>query len=315
MRFTLKQLRYYDAALRTGSIAKAAAAMNISQSSITAALDILEETVGQELFRRVPAKGIQPTETGQSVGQRIADFLEHARVFESDLMSLSGNPTGRLHVGCYSPSAPYVLPRLMKKVAHLHPSIRVELVEADLVQMHSLLQEGKIDLALTYRRTVPEALHFLPLFEARPYALLPEDSPLAAQATVTLRDLAAMPMVLLDLPDASGYFSDLFAEQGLEFQTVHTTKSSSVLRGLVAAGFGHSVLNICSPGDRDGTNGYLVRPISGPVMTPLFGVAYTSAARRSALMRAVLEVCQELAGAGSFDDLVLAPTPQLTHEM
>lgn len=307
MHFTLKQLRYYDAAIRSGSIARASAEMNISQSSITAALDILEQTVGQELFRRVPAKGIQPTEAGKLVGQRIDAFLEHARVFESELMSLSGIPKGRLHVGCYSPSAPYVLPRLMRKLAHLHPSIRVELVEADLSQMHSLLQEGKIDLALTYRRTVPEALHFLPLFEARPYALLPENSPLAGHASVSLQELRERPMVLLDLPDASDYFTDLFAEQGLVFQTVHTTKSSSVLRGLVAAGFGHSVLNICGPGDRDGSNGYLVRPISGAVMTPVFGVAYTAAARRSTLMRAVLDVFEELANGASFNDLVLTP--------
>ncbi len=307
LRFTLKQLRYYDAALRTGSIAKAAVEMNISQSSITAALDVLEQTVGQELFRRVPARGIQPTDTGQSVGQYIAAFLEHARVFESDLMSLSGNPTGRLHVGCYSPSAPYVLPRLMKKVAHLHPSIRVELVEADLSEMNTLLQDGKIDLALTYRRTVADGLPFLPLFDARPYALLPEDSPLAAQPTVSLRDLSAMPMVLLDLPNALDYFTDLFKSQALQFQTVHTTKSSAVLRGLVAAGFGHSVLNICSPGDRDSSNGYLVRPITGEVVTPIFGVAYTAAARRSALMRAVLEVCEDLAGQNAFDDLLLVP--------
>lgn len=307
MRFTLKQLRYYDAALRTGSIAKAAVEMNISQSSITAALDLLEQTVGQELFRRVPARGIQPTDTGQRVGQYIAAFLEHARVFESDLMSLSGNPTGRLHVGCYSPSAPFVLPRLMKKVAHLHPSIRVELVEADLNEMNTLLQDGKIDLALTYRRTVPEELPFLPLFDARPYALLPEDSPLAVQPSVSLRDLSAMPLVLLDLPDALGYFTELFKSQDLRFHTVHTTKSSAVLRGLVAAGFGHSVLNICSPGDRDSSNGYLVRPITGQVVTPIFGVAYTAAARRSALMRAVLDVCEDLASQDAFADLLLMP--------
>jgi len=41
MGFTLKQLRYFEAALRNGSIATAAVEMNISRSSITAAIYLL----------------------------------------------------------------------------------------------------------------------------------------------------------------------------------------------------------------------------------------------------------------------------------
>lgn len=307
MRFTLKQLRYFDSALRTGSIAKAAGEMNISQSSITAALDNIEQTVGQELFRRVPAKGLQPTDMGRRVGDRIAGFLEQARVFESDLMSLSGDPTGTLHMGCYAPSAPYVLPRLMKTVAKAYPSIRVDLVESDLEAMVSLLNAGKIDLALTYRRTVPDGMPFQPMFEARPWALMPEDSPLAEYESVTLQDLSTQPMILLDLPTALGYFREVFQEAGLPLNVTHTTKSSSVLRGLVAAGFGHTVLNICSPSDRDGSNGCVARPISGQVQTPLFGVAYTQSSRRSSVVQAVLKICDHLSGDGVFEDLILRP--------
>ncbi len=58
MHFTLKQLRYFDAAVRSGSIARAATEMHISQSSITASIDAIEQSLGMELFRRVPAKGV-----------------------------------------------------------------------------------------------------------------------------------------------------------------------------------------------------------------------------------------------------------------
>ena len=42
LNFTLKQLRYVAAAGREGSIANVATSLNISQSSITAAIDALE---------------------------------------------------------------------------------------------------------------------------------------------------------------------------------------------------------------------------------------------------------------------------------
>lgn len=309
MYFTLKQLRYYDAALRTGSIARAAAEMKISQSSITAALDAIEQGVGQQLFNRVPAKGLQPTEAGLSVGERITGFLEQARVFESDLMSLSGHLTGTLNVGCYAPSAPHVLPRLMKVLARKYPSIRINLVETDLEAMVELLNAGRIDVALIYRNTVPDAMPFLPMFEARPWALLPIDSELARQPEVTLAQLSAHPAVMLDLPTALDYFRNLFREHGLTLQVAHTTKSSSVLRGLVAAEFGYSVLNICGPADRAGTSGYIGRPIRGDLACPLFGVAYTHSSRRSSMVQAVLDICGDLAEQGAFEDLILRPAP------
>lgn len=307
MRFTLKQLRYFDAAVRSGSISRAAAEMHISQSSITASIDAIEQSLGMELFRRVPAKGVQPTEAGHVVATRIADFLEQARIFESDLMSLSGDPTGTLHLGCYAPTAPYVLPRVLKHVSKIYPAIRIDLKEDHLEALQDLLQNGRIDLALTYRRRGSETGPFQPLFMARPWALLPLDSPLAGKECVSLSDLSGLPMVLLDLPTSKSYFRGVFRDHGLELNVVHTTKSSSVLRGLVAAGFGYSILNICSKADRDGSNGYIARPIEGQVDTPEFGVAYTQASRRSTIVQAVLDISADLARQGIFDDLILTP--------
>ncbi len=71
--------------------------------------------------------------------------------------------------------------------------------------------------------------------------------------------------------------------------------------------FGYSILNICSKADRDGSNGYVARPIEGQVDTPEFGVAYTQASRRSTIVQAVLDISADLARQGIFDDLVLRP--------
>ena len=307
MQFTLKQLRYFEAAFRCESIAKAASEMNISQSSITAAIDVIEESLGFELFRRMPAKGIRPTRNGRAVGARVAEYLEQTRIFQSDLLSLAGDPIGTLRMGCYAPTAPYMLPRLLNRVASEYPSIRVDLKEGDLEAMVGFLQSGLVDIALTYRRVNPTGLPFMPLFRARPYALLPETSPLAARTNVSIADLADLPMIMLDLPATRTYFSEIFEEQGYRPKVIHSTKSSSVLRGLVAANFGYSMLNICGPNDRAGKSGYVSRPITGDLDAPYFGMAYTKASKRSTIVRAVLEISSDLASAGAFDDLVMLP--------
>lgn len=305
--FTLKQLRYFDAALRNGSIARAAAEMNISQSSITAAIDGLEAVVGAPLFRRVPARGLTPTETGRAVGALVAEFLDRARLLEGELASFGGAPRGTLRIACYAPTAPHVLPPLLTRLSDAHPSIRVDLREGDMAEVAQFLATGAVDLALTYRRNLPTDRTFLGLVRCRPYALLPAGSPLAARKAVTLAELAPLPMVLLDLAATERYFLDIFRRAGLEPKVVHTTKSSSVLRGLVAANFGYSILNICGPADRRGDQGWVARPILGDLDEPQYGIAYSPGAERTALVRAVLRIGAQLAEEGTFAHLVMRP--------
>ncbi|WP_390910341.1 LysR substrate-binding domain-containing protein [Pseudosulfitobacter sp. SM2401] len=311
MKFTLKQLRYFDAALRLGSIARASEEMNISQSSVTAALDLIEQSIGQELFRRIPAKGIIATQAGQDVGKRVSAFLEQARLFESDLLSLTGDPTGTLRLGCYEPTAPFVLPPLMKQIAATYPDIRIDLKEGNMHQIADWLRSNTVDVALTYQAETPSEMPFLPLFHARPWALIPHNSPLSQQTSVSLQDLKDEPMVALDLPAAKSYFEEMFQIQGLVPNVAHTTQSSAVLRGMVAGQFGYSILNICGPNDRDKHAGYAALPINGAVKTQTFGLAYSAVLQQSTIVDAVIKICEVLAAKQKFSHLLLEPTSEV----
>lgn len=303
MNFTLKQLLYFDAALRNRSIARAAAEMNISQSSITAAVDQIEQTVGSELFRRIPAKGILPTPLGEEVGARIAGFLEQARVFQSDLLSMSGNPTGTLRLACFEPTAPYVLPPLLRRFADAYPEIRIDVIEGDMAQIADLLQSGAVDVALTYLQEVLPEHRFVPFFDAPPWALVPESSPLSTRRVLRIPDLTDVPMVSLDVPRTRGYFHALFHAHGLEPHLVHSTKSGAVLRGLVAAQFGHAILNICGPNDRDGQQGYLAIPLEDTSEVPTFGAAYAPKREQSVVVQTVITTGTAVAAEGGYDHL------------
>ena len=102
---TIKQLRYVEAAGRTGSIAAAATDMNISQSSITAAIDALEAETGYDLFTRVPAKGLMITSAGQQCIALITDFLGDFREFESELGAIGGTSSGVIRLACFAAAA------------------------------------------------------------------------------------------------------------------------------------------------------------------------------------------------------------------
>lgn len=312
MRFTLKQMRYVEAAGRTGSIVKAAHELNISQSSITAAIDALEAALGFDLFVRMPAKGIMITPAGSEALDYIRSFLEQARHLESDLRSIDGDPKGTLNIGCFVTTAPHVLPLMLKSFVREYPGISITIREGDLAAVAEMLLDGKVDVACTYQvllanqqAILPPHLPFMPLFKAPPYAVIGSDDPLAERASVTMAELAARPMIMLDLPHTREYFLGLFEQCGLTPTIAHSTRSSEIVRAMVAGGFGISILNIVSPEQGGPNAGFVARPIEDELETPLYGVGALPGVRHPKIVRAFLDHCERLRETRVFGHLAM----------
>ncbi len=312
MPLTLKQLRYADAVGRLGSIAAAAAELNISQSSITAAIDSLEAALGYDLFVRQPAKGVVPTPTGRRALAMVSEMLIQVSHFESELESLEGGPRGMLRLGAYVTAAPYILPPMLTAFSHRYPHARVDLREGDMATITNFLSEGAVDLACSYRTGIPDGWDFHPLFPARPYALISLEDQLSGQASVTLAELASRPVIMLELAYTREYFSSLFEAAGVRADIAHSTRSAEIVRALVAAGFGVSILNIRDPRASDQRAGYRCLPIADPVEAPEFGIAQLPNLRRPLMSRVFVELCESLRREGVFQSLTV-PLPGETE--
>ena len=302
MNFTLKQLRYVEAAGRTGSITNAAQELCISQSSITAAIDALEDILGFDLFIRAPAKGISLTPAGTEALGYVGNFLQQTSHLASDLKSIGGEPNGVLRLACYMTAAPHVLPLILTSFVRSHPRVRVELSEGDITTVGERLLDGSVDLGCTYSVGLPDNISLLPLFRPPPYAVISALDSLASQASVTLEELVGRPMILLDLPFGRSYYLDLFRARGLEPNIIHTTRSSEMARALVAVGLGFSLLNIRAKVD---DAAYVCRPIRTPCAPIEFGVALRSGMRHPRIVTSFLQHCQKLRDTEAFDHLIV----------
>ncbi|RVB68877.1 LysR family transcriptional regulator, partial [Mesorhizobium sp. M7A.F.Ca.CA.004.06.1.1] len=67
MNVTLTQLRYLVAVARHGSVTGAAKMLNVSQPSISVAIDAVEKNFGQKLFVRQRGSGVSPPSFGRAV--------------------------------------------------------------------------------------------------------------------------------------------------------------------------------------------------------------------------------------------------------
>jgi DNA-binding transcriptional LysR family regulator len=306
LNFTLKQLRYIEAAGRLGSISRAAKEQSISQSSITAAIDSLELELGYSLFVRTPAKGIQTTPSGLESLTLIRSFIDQSKHFAGEIKSIGGDTTGILRIGCYATAAPAFLPPVLKSFTEKYPGISITLLEGNMQTIMEFLDEGTADLAFTYGQSASEQQDFLPLFTAPPFALVAVDDPLASQGSVSLKQLSERPMVMLDLPLTQAYFIGLFNQCGLQPKIAHSTRSSEIARALVVGGFGYSILNIRPTDYIRGQSGYVVLPISDKLQTQKFGLATLSTVYRPRIVEAFVDHCEELKDSGVFEKLIVA---------
>jgi DNA-binding transcriptional LysR family regulator len=309
MNFTLKQLRYVEAAGRLGSISKAAVEVSISQSSITAAIDALEASLDYALFVRTPARGIHPTSAGREALKLIRNFLNQARQFETELQSQGGDEAGLVRIACYATAAPAFLPPILKSITENFPGISIKVMEGDMMSISDYLNNGEVDLVFTYDTYLPDTQSFEPLFAAPPYALVPVSDSDNAQGSTTFSALSSKPMIMLDLPYTRDYFLGLFKSHGLEPEVAHSTRSAEIAKALVEGEFGYTILNIRPRNYSDDNTRYKALPISDKSVVPTFGMATTRNVRQPKYVRSFIRGCMELRDDGAFDTLTVRANP------
>ncbi len=289
MNITLTQLRYVVAIARQGSITAAAKALNISQPSVSVALDQVETFYGQKLFVRQRGSAIALTPFGHRAVAKAREVLA-----EAEELAVLGRDNseigGELVLGCFEDLAPYFAPALIRIFGERHPGVEVTVREETFDTLGRRLSDSAIDLGLTYDLALPIDIARIVLHELRPYALLPKRHPLARHKTVSLADLAGHPLIASDQPYSWQHTLDLFRSRGLSLADGSKTSSFELQRSLVANGFGVAVCYTRPHGDRSYDGLPLVcKPISDPLPLQRIILAHDTRQRLSKAASAFAE--------------------------
>ena len=278
-RFTLRQIGYFLAAARAGSVNQAAFDVNISAPSISAALSQLEEQYNIQLFVRHHSHGLLMTEDGKAFFAAAKAFFENAELLESEAQGLGKTVSRVVHAGCFVTLAPVIIPAVSLAFSREFPESRISFVEGHQADLLDSVREGVIQLAFTYKMSIGRDLVFEPLGEVAPYCILPTDHRLAGQDRIDLADLTRDPMVFLDLPKSREYYMSLFEKAKISPLISHRTTSPEVVRVMVAHGLGYSILAMPTRHSvaMDGTE-FAIRPLSGDFPNHCVGLLSNSEA-------------------------------------
>ena len=190
-RLRFRQLSLLVALDDHGSLHRAAERTGMTQPGLTKALREIETTFGAELFTRSP-QGVHANELGRCV-------VRYARLIDADLAHLREEIDGvlrgtgaRLAVGAIAGALHPVLVGALGRLRAQQPALSVEVREATSIELLTLVDEGRLDLAVC-RTTVaarPERFDYEPLMDEQVAIAVGPRHPLAGAAAVTLAQLA-----------------------------------------------------------------------------------------------------------------------------
>ena len=142
---TLEQLRVFVAVAERQHVTRAAAALNLAQSAVSAAISALEAQHGTKLFHRV-GRGIALTEAGALFLCEARAVLARAEAAALLLAELGGLKRGTLAVQASQTIASYWLPRHLVAFRRRHSGIDIRLTIGNTAQVAAAVHEGIADI-------------------------------------------------------------------------------------------------------------------------------------------------------------------------
>lgn len=143
----LQQLKYLVALYDTGHFGQAAKRCFVSQSTLSTAIQALEEQLDSQLIER-DHKTFIFTPLGSELVGKARQILEQSAELVAMSSSQGNQYNGELHMGMIPTIAPFVVSDVVKAFASSYSKLNLFLREDTTEQCLNLLREGKLDVVV-----------------------------------------------------------------------------------------------------------------------------------------------------------------------
>jgi DNA-binding transcriptional LysR family regulator len=291
MTLTFRQVRHFIATAESGRVSAAAAALNVTQSAVTASIKALEAELGRRLFDR-HSNGVTLTFDGR-------EFLQRARAIEASVSDAMRGPhrwgiqvDGTVDVAVSYTVAGYFLPPLLTRFWRSFPGITVRLHEFERDAIEFSLTSGSVDAAVMLVSNLHDrsAIRSHLLLRSPRRLWTCANHPLLHKDSVTLADLASEPYLMLTVDEAERSAMRYWASTRHVPNVIFRTLSVEAVRSMVATGMGITVLSdmVYRPWSLEGHRIDL-KSLDDNVHTMDVGLAWKSSAPLSPAARAFCE--------------------------
>lgn len=151
---TLQQLKYIVEINRYRSFARAAENLDITQPTLSAMLQKLENELDVRIFDRTN-KSVTPTAIGEKIIRQAEQMCAEAERITEMIDESKGKITGSLNISIGPTIAPYLLPDFIRNYRANYPQVTLKIEEQKAESMFDALSRGQLDVGIAlsdYRR-------------------------------------------------------------------------------------------------------------------------------------------------------------------
>lgn len=238
----IRQIRYYVATAETGQVSRAALAMNISQSSVTAAIKALEAEFNTPLFART-SHGMELTAEGRELLGSCYEVLQ--KLDEARQLTRRPRTTGgKISIAATYTVIGYFLPYHLERLRRFYPALEVQVHELNREAIEEGLATGRYDLAIMLTsNTANPALHVETLLRSARRLWLPNGHPLSQRDDIDFGDIAREPYIMLTIDEAAHTAMRYWTQTHHRPDVQVRTSSVEAVRSMVANGSGVTILS------------------------------------------------------------------------
>lgn len=290
---TLQQLEYIIAVDRFRHFAKAAEHCRVTQPTLSAMIQKLEDELGAKLFDR-NQQPICPTPVGRLVLEQARTVLNESSrikdIIEEDRNSISGV----FRLGILPTIAPYLLPRFFPQLMKKYPKLDIRVAEMKTRSIKQALLTGEIDAGILAALPDMEGYSLTHLFYEQFFAYVARECSLFQNKIIRTSDLGSEQLWLLDeghcFRDQLVRFCQMKAAQAS--QTAYRLGSMETFMRMVESGKGVTFIPQLAIDQLNDTQKELVRPFAIPTPTRQIILVTNENFIRTTLLDAVVKEIQ-----------------------
>lgn len=238
----LSSLRYLVAFADEGSFSRAADRCQVSQPTLSVALQNLEAELDVALIERSKSH-VALTDIGHQVAAQARRALDEARRVEL-IAHMDRDPLhGEFRLGVIHTIGPYLLPGLIASLRRLAPSLSLYIEESMTALLADFLKYGTVDAAIVALPFDVPGIETQALYDEAFHVVVPKGHPWARRKLISRDEVRGDDVLVLKA-------GNCFREQVLDAcpdishaeGSLHQGHSIETIRCMVASGYGISVL-------------------------------------------------------------------------
>ncbi len=184
----MRQIRYFLAVCECLNFTKAAEHCNVSQPSLTRAIQKLEEEFGGQLLRRERAR-THLTDLGRLMRPHLERLLAASKAARSEAENFQSLETAPLRLGVMCTLGSAYLVSFFERLHRAIPAAEMQLCDASGSELIEDLMAGELDVAFIGMPGYPERMNAQPLYTERYVISFPKGHRFERMNAVPLREM------------------------------------------------------------------------------------------------------------------------------